>query len=453
MVCAPERDRAALLALSLMLAAPLALGAASRGSPIEIHRVRVDAGQSGPVLEITASGPLAPKLQTVEQPLRLVIDLPAALLTGVQRKISYHDEQISGIRLNQYQSSPPVTRIVVDLTKPVHYSWEKTGNHVYVRMTAEESGTKPPSVPAFTTGVQPAIVPVTVGNTGTLVEAGNRVASGSSITAGEQTALLRLARGGEVKVCPGTTISVTTSPNGQDLMLGMSQGSIETHYVLTGSVDSVVTPDFRIVLPGPGAFNVAVRADNRGNTCVGSLRGSTSSAVVAELLGSGTYEIKPEQQIVFRQGRLDATEIPVMSCGCPAPEQPVLAASARSPVSDDPAEGRLQLQNSGQSTGSGDSPGLSAASPEGQKTAPNDKQPAQAEAQLEAPLVFIGRERTASHATILAAPVPEVTGLPIAARRSEPLPAMLVLPPRPDPPGTRENFFRKVKGFFGSLIR
>jgi AMIN domain len=454
-VCTPaQHDQAACVVLSLLLTAPFAWGAAAPGKVAEIQRVTVSAGQSGLVLEIAATEPLVPKLQTVEQPLRLVIDLPGARLTGPQRKISYHSAEISGIRLNQYQSAPPVARIVVDLAQPIHYSWNATGNRLNVRMSKEESAAKPASVPGFTTGVQPAIVPVTVGNTGTLVEAGSRVASGSSISAGEQTAVLRLARGGQVKVCPGTTVSITASTNGQDLMLGMSQGSIETHYVLSGSVDSVVTPDFRIVLPGPGAFNVAVRADNRGNTCVGSLPGSTSSAVVAELLGSGTYEIKPEQQIVFRQGRLDATEIPVMSCGCPSPQQPVLQASARPAVSSGPVEGKLQLENSSENSSSGDSPGLSAAANPQPKEPPAGTDPStQPRAELEAPLVFIGRERNPAHSAVVAAPVPEAAGLPIAARRSDPLPAMLVLPPQPDPKRAHGNFLQKVKGFFGALVR
>ena len=443
-------EAAAVVAVCVLTAASSAWGAAPRGAAAEVNRVTVAPGQSGPVLEISATGPLVPKLQIVEQPLRLVIDLPGARLNASRRKIPYHSEQISGIRLDQYQSAPPVTRIVVDLAKTVRYGWEAKGNrlYVYVRMTTGDGiAAKAPAVPGLAMGVQPAIVPVTVGNTGTLIEAGSRVASGSSITAGEQTAVLRLARGGEVKVCPGTTVSVTASTNGQDLMLGMSQGSMETHYVLSGSVDSVVTPDFRIVLPGPGAFNVAVRTDAQGNTCVGSLPGSTSSAVVAELLGSGTYEIKPEQQILFRRGRLDSTEIPVMSCGCQAPQQPMLAASAQQPVSSEPIAGKLQLESSPDTRSSGDSPGLSSA----QTSQPGKS--THAEAQLEAPLVFIGRERARPHATVAAAPVPEAAALPFEARRSDPLPAMLVLPPPPDPKPAHRNFIRKIKSFFGALVR
>src|SRR5260370_15187332 len=100
-------------------------------------------------------------------------------------------------------------------------------------------------------------------------------------------------------------------------MLGMSTGSMETHYRLEESSDSVLTPDFRIVLPGPGEFDLAIRADAHGNTCVSSMPGSTSSVIVAELLGNGTSEIKREQQAVVRQGRLDEGGSTEPSLRCP----------------------------------------------------------------------------------------------------------------------------------------
>jgi len=295
--------------------APASQSKVPRGPRAEVRSVTVTSDDFGPVLEISATRAITPQIQTVENPLRLVIDLPNSNLSTPKRRIPFRNEQVKSIRLNQYQAEPAISRIVIDLAGPVRYTWDASGSRLRIRIRGNNSATaKPPSVPALTTGVQPAAVPVAMGSSGSLVETGSRVASGSSITAGAETAIMRLTRGGEVRVCPGTTVSFATSSNGNDLMLGMSQGAIETNYLLQESVDSVLTPDFRIVLPGPGEFNLAIRADNHGNTCVGSLPGSTSSAVVAELLGSGTYEIKPEQQVLFRQGRLDSIETPASSC-------------------------------------------------------------------------------------------------------------------------------------------
>jgi len=102
------------------------------------------------------------------------------------------------------------------------------------------------------------------------------------------------------------------------------------------------------VLPGPGEFNLAIKTDARGDTCVNSMAGSTSSVVVAELMGAGTYEIKPGQQVVFRQGRMQSVDSPLASCGCPPAQEPVLRTS-NSPTAVLPEQSAaltLQMENS-----------------------------------------------------------------------------------------------------------
>ena len=163
-----------------------------------VQSVTVVPGDSGPVIEIVSSRPLTPTLQTIEGPLRLVIDLPDSNLTTAKKRIPFRSEQIKGIRMNQFQRDPPVTRIVIDLAGPILYTWDALGNQLRIRLRTDQAATaKPASVPAFTSGAQPVAVPFAEGSSGTLVEAGSRVASGASVTAKEETAILRLARGGE----------------------------------------------------------------------------------------------------------------------------------------------------------------------------------------------------------------------------------------------------------------
>ncbi len=443
---------------ALVLAALTVVSASARKqAPADVQSVTMVPGDDGPVLAIVASRPLTPKLETVEGPLRLVIDLPGSMLGTARKRIPFRNEQIKGIRVNQYSSEPAVTRIVVDLAAPVRYNWDALGNRLNIRIRADEAATaKPASVPALTAGVQPVAVPYSAGASGTLVEAGSRVGSGSSISAKEETAILRLTRGGEVRVCPGTTVSVATSPSGQDLMLGMSTGAIETHYHLEESSDSVLTPDFRIVLPGPGEFNLGIKSDARGNTCVSSMPGSTSSVVVAELLGAGTYEIKPMQQALFRQGRMESVESPLATCGCPPPAEPVLRASvdSSSVIPEEKAGSKLQLENSSEPHpgGGAPSPTPDPSSAAGTETAPLPNTKSDMKVELEAPLVFSGKERSKAQPSVPQAPTQEAAALPLSLRATDPLPAVVVLPP-PDPKRANKGFFGHVKGFFRGIFR
>jgi hypothetical protein len=492
------RVRSLLVALSLLNGLLIVISTAqstpkllaTTDAPVVVRSVRVFRGPAGPVVEILSNHPLVPVISDLDNPPRLVIDLPNAdvpnavlananqmnassatgglvnanlpdaLLSGSKQRIEFPSEDIRRVRVSQYRNSPPVARVVVDLVKPLGHTWDAAGNRLMVRLhSSDEVSAKPLSVPAFTQGIEPVAVPLGPGSSGTLITVGNRAAPGSSVTAGSDTSVLRLQRGGEVLVCPQTTVSVTSSQNGHALMLGMSTGALEAHYNLDASADSILTPDFRILLAGPGEFHYAVSADSRGNTCVRALPGNTASVIVSELLGEGNYQVKPTEQVVFHSGRLNLADAAVpASCGCPPPSIPVMRASAVSPMVSEtaPSSSSVHLAQPGDQvnpakppvSGLVSLPGEAAALPPETSALPPSK-PSDVHVQVDAPFVF----RASDLPPAKAAPIHEAEALPApdlprpATFETEVLP-----PPQSQARPARHGVFAKIKGFFAAMF-
>jgi hypothetical protein len=436
-----------------------------------IKSFRIVQEKDGPAVEILSSKPLVPSIQAISDPPRLVIDLPNARLDTQQKKISVLADQISAIRADQFQQNPPVARVVVDLLAPRAYTWDAAGNRLVVHLgknpnQASSSPFQQPTVVSLTPAPQPVVAAVRAA--GPLALAGNdnndnNNDAGSAITAGPDTAVLRLSSGGEVHVCPGTTVSVTPSKNRHNLMLSMNTGALEAHFALDASSDSVMTPDFRILLVGPGEFHYAISADSQGNTCVRALPGNTASAIVTELLGDRTYQVKATDQLMFRSGQLDRVDMAVpLECGCPPPRDAPLRATsdlpmqsqAPPPVSASPAPvAETAHAESATSAGSPATGVPAAAAPLDASVAPNELH-----VQVEAPFVF--------HATgPPPAPVEDVRALPLDSRpREAPVVAAPLPPPAnesPKPAGTEtasanhppRGFFKRLGGFFAGLFR
>ena len=172
-----------------------------------------------------------------------------------------------------------------------------------------------------------------------LAGSGTSVLSGSSIAAGAQTATLKLERGGSLLVCSGTNLSVNASQNGRELMFSLSSGNLEMNYPLGAAADTLLTPDLRLLLPGPGTIHIAVKVTPQGDTCVQSLPWNVASIVVSETMGDATYQVKPDEAVWFKGGQLGQATSTRQNCGCPIsqPIPPTQVAKAASPT---PAESR-----------------------------------------------------------------------------------------------------------------
>lgn len=430
---------------------------AQPGAFASVRSFRIVQEKDGPAVEILSTKPLIPAIQTLSDPPRLVIDLPNTRLDSRVKRVSVQADQISTLRADQFQQNPPVARIVVDLLAPRAYTWAAAGNRLVVHLgktpppDPNKSPFQPPTVVSLTSTPQPVSA---VRAPGPLAVAGNNLASGSSITAGADTAILNLARGGEVHVCPGTTVSVTPSQNGHNVMLGVNTGALEAHYRLDASSDSVMTPDFRILLPGPGEFHLAISTDKQGNTCVRSLPGNSASAIVSEVLGDRTFQVKSTDQLVFRAGQLERVDMAVpLECGCPPPRQPMLLAENRpAVVNAAPVKAQPNISIADKPADSAPAAAESASDGVAAPAAPSDNA-GDLHVQVSAPFVFRATGPPP-------APVEDARALPIG-KHPWPEPALEALPParghRPKGVETadasRRGFFGKLGRFFAAMFR
>ncbi|MGA9209310.1 MAG: hypothetical protein WB347_16010 [Terriglobales bacterium] len=217
-----------------------------------------------------------------------------------------------------------------------------------------------------------------------LSAASTRLMSGSSVTAGSSNASVRLLRGGELRVCQGSSVSLTSSANGSQLMVGISTGTIEAHYPLANSRDSVMTPDFQISLNGPAVFHLAISTDEGGNTCVQSLHGNTGSVTVSELMGDASYTVMPGDQVIFRAGHARDPGPVVANCGCPA-EIPAQRAAVEDQPKPAPAPTPAPAPAPAVTT-------LIASAPKSMTAPPPAVPPGGVHVQVEAPFVFRASE-------------------------------------------------------------
>jgi hypothetical protein len=107
------------------------------------------------------------------------------------------------------------------------------------------------------------------------------------------------------------------------LLMAIDHGAVEMSFAnlpASGNADILMTPDFRILIGGPGASEVKVRLGNKGDTCVDNAGKDAPYVVVTSLFATGLYRVQPGQRVMFQHGSLDeVVDQEKEPCGCPPP--------------------------------------------------------------------------------------------------------------------------------------
>jgi len=299
----------------------------------------------------------------------------------------------------------------------------------------------------------------------TLSPAGASLMSGSQVSAGASAAVIRLTRGGELKVCAQSNITITASASGKETLVGLNGGALETRYRLGPNADTIVTPDFRLALPGPGDFHFAVGMKPNGDMCVKSLVGNSSAMIVNEVFGDGTHQVRPGDAVLFEKGRVAASRAlaPGEDCGCVEvklaelglPKQelqkaPPVAAEAK-PVEKPVELGFPEQQSQKAAAAVAEGKPVEKPAPLPQVTTRQDE----VITKVDAPIVFRGEELAPkpkaepANAAAASAP-PKAAALPA---KEEPKPAAKAADEPPAPKPVKKRWYQRLGSAIANLFR
>ncbi len=135
--------------LSALVMAFITATAQTQGAGTEVSRhaalnsvnvVRTDDGVS---VEINAHGAVKPHLSTLENPARLVVDLPNTVIASSPRLIDVYSDGVKAVRLGTDGQTTPNTRIVIDLMQACRYELVPgSDNQMVVKLYTKTAGAK-----------------------------------------------------------------------------------------------------------------------------------------------------------------------------------------------------------------------------------------------------------------------------------------------------------------------
>ncbi len=155
------------------------------------------------------------------------------------------------------------------------------------------------------------------------------IAASGTITSASQTTRVILPRRGELRVCASSSIKLAAdssvpASDTPGLLMAMDHGAIEMSFAMGGATpqnaDVLLTPDFRILISGPGSTDVKVRLGQSGDTCVDNSGANGPYVLVSSVFDGGAYRVQPGQRVMFQHGSLlEVVDQEKESCGCPPP--------------------------------------------------------------------------------------------------------------------------------------
>jgi hypothetical protein len=147
---------------AVMNTAPIELDTPARigsGPTAQIRHVAVLKVGGATEIEIETSQRVAPAVQAVTGPDRLVVDFPESLPGPQLRAIPVNQGEVKGVRVGLLTAKPPVTRVVLDLKSPQAYQIFPSAKSVIVKLPGSGASAMAALPPANASTPEPPHAP------------------------------------------------------------------------------------------------------------------------------------------------------------------------------------------------------------------------------------------------------------------------------------------------------
>jgi hypothetical protein len=128
--------------------------AAESRRPTQITSLKVDVHQREIEIRIEANRDFSMQTTVLTHPDRIVLDAADAVSKVREPEISIHAGPVKSVRIALLQTEPPVTRIVVDSSTPLPYSFRTERNSAFLDISLQPA---PPGVTAESAAVPPKV--------------------------------------------------------------------------------------------------------------------------------------------------------------------------------------------------------------------------------------------------------------------------------------------------------
>jgi hypothetical protein len=141
----------------LVFLIPVCFGQGIGKNTAVVRKIKVAPCGNNMKIEVTLTSHVVPTVMTATNPDRLVVELPNTAVNAKQERIEVNQDGIEALRIGLNNGDPPITRVVVDLTRARPFGFTSGGNTITLTVL-------PPPAATQTNGQARAAAPAASGS-------------------------------------------------------------------------------------------------------------------------------------------------------------------------------------------------------------------------------------------------------------------------------------------------